>query len=135
MNNKKFFTLKEIEGVISTHDIYLKHEISRRTEAFEYIDDIKKLAEYIGGEVCSLNIKCDWTIKKEFFPGVEAYFLYNHKDEEFPASLNVIFSGERVKNVKGDDLATLVISTINHILRYIKISNPDRNLPEICSIV
>jgi hypothetical protein len=135
MNKKKFLTLKEIEGVVSTHDVYLKHEIARRVEAFEYIEDVQEVAEYIGAEVCNLNIKCDWVIKKEFFPEVEAYFLYNRKDEEFPASLNVIFSGERVKDVKGDDLATLVISTINHILRYIKNKNPDKNLPEICSIV
>lgn len=135
MEKKKFFTLKEIEGIASTHDAYLKHEISRRVEAFEYIESVEEVAEFIGGEVCNLNIKCDWAIKKEFFPEVEAYFLYNHADEEFPPSLSVIFSGERIKQVKGDDLATLVISTINHILRYIKIKNPDKNLPEICSIV
>lgn len=132
---EKFWTLKEIEGAI-VHDVYLKNEVQRRVDAFEYIDDLHKVTEYIGGEVIDApKIRCDWMIKKVFFPGVECYLLYNHKDDEFPATLSVLFSGERIKDIKGEDLASLTISTINHIIRYIKKANPDKNLPEICSIV
>lgn len=128
-------TLKEIEGVV-VHDIYLKKEVERRAEAFEYADDIRKMAESIGGELISPPlIRCDWMVRKVFFPEVEAYFLYNRKDEEFPASMQVLFSGERVKELKGDDLAVLAIATINHMIRYIKHSHPEKPLPEICYIV
>lgn len=133
--DKTFFTLKEIEGVI-VHDVYLKKEMARRAEAFEYLDEVEKVAEFIGGKrVVPPPIRCDWMVRKTFFPGVEVYFLYNRRDEEFPSSLQVLFSGERIKELKGDDLAVLAIATINHMIRYIKRSQPDRTLPEICSIV
>ncbi len=131
----KYFTLKEIEKVIM-HDIYLKNEANRRAIAFEYIDDIYKMAEFISAEVIKQpEIRCSWMIKKEFFQEVECYLLYNHKDEEFPASLQVLFSGTRVMEVQGEDLANLTIATINHILRYIKKNNPNKELPQICNMV
>lgn len=133
--NKEFLTLKEIEGVV-VHDLYLKKEVARRSEAFEYLDDVPKMTQYIGGErVASPPIRCDWMVKKVFYPGVEAYFLYQHKDEEFPPSMQVLFSGEKVRELKGDDLSVLAIATINHMIHYIRLSNPDRSLPEICYVV
>jgi hypothetical protein len=132
---KKFMTLKEIEGVI-VHDIYLKKEVERRVDPFEYLDDLNKMVEYIGGElVKSPPIRCDWMLKKVFFPEVECYFLFNHKDNEFPGSMPVLFSGERVMEMKGDDLASLAITTINHMIRFIRHSQPGKSLPEICNIV
>jgi hypothetical protein len=133
--DKIFMTLKEIEGVI-VHDVYLKKEVARRVEAFEYLDDLSGAAQYVGGEVVDPPlIRCDWMVKKAFFPGVECYFLYNRKDEELPASMQILFSGERVAQLKGDDLAVLAISTINHMIRYIKRSHPEKSLPEICALV
>ena len=133
--DKKFITLKEIEGVI-VHDIYLKKEVARRVEAFEYLDDVHAAAQYIEGEVIPTPpIRCDWMLKKVFFPEVECYFLYNHKDEEFPSSMQVLFSGERAMEMKGDDLAVLAIATINHMIRLIKRMHPVKPLPEICDLV
>jgi len=133
--DKIFLTLKEIEGVI-VHDIYLKKEVARRTEPFEYLDDVRKMANYIGGEwIDPPPIRCDWMVKKVFFPEVECYFLFNHKDNEFPGSMPVLFSGERAMEMKGDDLASLTITTINHMIRFIRHSQPGKSLPEICNIV
>lgn len=132
---KNYFTLKEIEKVI-VHDIYLKNEANRRAVAFEYIDDIYKAAEFIGGSVIDKpQINCTWMLKKDFFPQVECYLLFNHQDDEFPASLQVLFSGERIADVKGEDLAALSIATINQIIRYVKKSNPNKELPPICSVI
>jgi hypothetical protein len=132
---KNYMTLKEIEGVI-VHDVYLKKEVERRAEAFEYVDDVPKMVEYVEGElVISPPLRCDWMMKKVFFPEVECYFLYHHKDEEFPASMQILFAGERVMEMKGDDLAVLAITTINHMIRYIKRSHPEKVLPRICDIV
>jgi hypothetical protein len=133
--DREFLTLKEIEGVI-VHDLYLKKEVARRSEAFEYLDDVEKMTQYIGGErVASPPIRCDWMVKKIFYPGVECYFLYNHKDQEFPSSMQVLFSGKKARELKGDDLAVLSIATINHMIHYIRLSNRDRKLPEICHVV
>jgi hypothetical protein len=131
----KYLTLKEIEGVV-VHDIYLKKEMERRAEAFDYVDDVHKMVEYVDGELIAPPLfRCDWMMKKVFFPEVECYFLYHHKDEEFPASMQVLFAGERVMEMKGDDLAVLAITTINHMIRYIKRSHPEKSLPGICDIV
>jgi len=133
--DKEFLTLKEIEGVV-VHDLYLKKEVARRSEPFEYLDDVRKMTQYIGGEwLASPPIRCDWMVKKVFYPGVEAYFLYQHKDEEFPSSMQVLFSGEKVRVLKGDDLSVLAIATINHMIHYIRYSSPEKSLPEICSVI
>jgi hypothetical protein len=133
--DKEFLTLKEIEGVV-VHDLYLKKEVARRSEAFEYLDDVEKMTQYIGGErVVSPPIRCDWMVKKLIYPGVEVYFLYNHRDEEFSPSMQVLFSGEKARELKGDDLAVLSIATINHMIHYIRLSSPEKSLPEICSVV
>lgn len=131
----KYLTLKEIEGVV-VHDIYLKKEVARRVEAFEYLGDVQKMAEFIGGDwIVPPSLRCDWMIKKVFFPGVECCILFNRKDDELPASMQVLFTGEEVHLLQGDDLASMVISTINHMIRYIKRSNPEKSLPEICDLV
>ncbi len=133
--DKEFLTLKEIEGVV-VHDVYLKKEVARRAEAFEYLDDVEKMGQYIGGEkIEPPPIRCDWMVKKEFYPGVEGYFLYHHKDEEFSASMQVLFSGDKVRELKGDDLAVLAIATINHMIHYIRHSSPEKSLPEICHVI
>ena len=133
--DKEFLTLKEIEGVV-VHDLYLKKEVARRAVAFEYVDDVEKMTQYIVGErIDSPPIRCDWMIRKQFYPGVEAYFLYNHQDAEFPPSMQVLFAGEKVRELKGDDLAVLAITTINHMIHYICHSSPEKALPEICRVI
>ena len=128
----KLLSLREIEGVISPHVAFLGREIERKKEALEYLDDVSRLAEYIGGEVEKLEIGEDWAIKKEVFPGVEILFVYNHANQELPSSLRVLYSGERIRKVKGEDLTALTIAFVNHMLRYIREIEPARKLPEIC---
>lgn len=133
--DKPYLTLKEIEGVV-VHDLYLKKEVAKRAEAFEYLDNVDQMAYYIGGErIAPPPIRCDWMVKKVFFPGVEAYFLFHHRDEELPSSMQVLFSGENVRELKGDDLSVLAIATINHMIHYIRGVRPVDDLPEICRVV
>ncbi len=128
----KLVSLREIEGVISPHTAFLGREIERRKEALEYVDDVSKLAEYIGGEVEKLGIGEDWVIKKEALPGIEFFFIYNHADQELAGNLRVLYSGERIRKVSGEDLVALTIAFVNHMLRYIREIEPARKLPEIC---
>ena len=109
----------------------MKREVARRKDALDYVDNVPRLAEYIGGEIISLKLGEDWAIKKEIFPGINILFIYNRADDEFPSNLRVLYSGERILATRGEDLADLTIACINQMLRYVKetVETP----PEICT--
>jgi hypothetical protein len=130
LKDKKLLTLKEIEGSISTHDGFLKREMERRKEPLSCVDNVPSLAEYIGGEVISLGVGEDWAIRKEIFPGVDILLMYNRADAEFPSNLRVLYSGQKIRDVRGEDLAELTIACVNHMLRYVRQTTKDP--PEIC---
>jgi hypothetical protein len=132
LKDKKLISLKEIEGTISTHDGFVKREMQRRQDVLEYVEDVIGLAEYIGGEVVNLGLREDWAVKKAIFPGIEIVFVFNRADEEFASNLRVLYSGERVRKIHGEDLAELTIACVNHMLRYVRETNSDKELPEIC---
>lgn len=125
-------TLKEIEGPQSSHDGYVKRELDRRKEALKYVENVVGLAEYIGGKVEYLGLREDWAIRKEIFPGINIIFAYNRADEEFPSSLRVFFSGERVQEMPGEDLMELTIACVNHMLRWVRETHRGERLPEMC---
>ncbi len=129
---KKLISLREIEGVASPHQRQVDSALAARQKAFEYVKDVVGLAKYIGGKVESLGIGEDWSLSKEIFPGVRVYFVFVKGDEEFPGSLKVLFSGKNINVMKGEDLAGFVILYVNHMLRYVRETNPDANLPEVC---
>jgi len=133
LKDKKLISLKEIEGPISPHDGFVKREIDKRKEALGYVDNVNRLADYIGGEIVSLGLGEDWAMRKEIFPGIEILFIYNRADEEFPSSLRALYSGQRIKSIRGEDLAELTIACVNHMLRYVKETVKDP--PEICNRV
>jgi hypothetical protein len=132
LKDKKLIGLQEIEGAISPHQKQIDMALKARKEALKYVTDVSKLAEFIGGRVESLGMGEDWAISKEIFPGVEVFFIYNRADDEFQSNLKVLFSGYRIKLMKGEDLAVFVIFYVNHMLRYVRDSNPGKRLPEVC---
>ena len=131
LKDSKLLSLKEIEGPTTTHDTFIKGEIARRKVALEYVDNITALADYIGGEVISLGLREDWAIKKEIFPGIEIIFIFNKADEEFPSNFRVLYSGERIRSTRGEDLADLTIACVNQMLRYVRDTVTDP--PDICN--
>ena len=130
--NRKLISLREIEGAVSPHQAQVDRALKARQEALEYVADVSGLADFIGGKVESLGINEDWAVSKEIFPGVVVFFVYNRADDEFPGNLRVLFSGDRIKFMSGEDLAGIVITHVSHMLRYVRESNPDKNLPEVC---
>ena len=132
LKDKKLIGLQEIEGAVSPHKRQIEMAVKTRKEALEHVADVSKLAEFIGGNVESLGIGEDWAISKEIFPGVQVFFVFNRADEEFPSSLKVLFSGDRIKLMKGEDLAGFVILYLIHMLRYVRDSNLGKKLPEVC---
>jgi hypothetical protein len=132
LKDKKLIGLQEIEGAVSPHQKQIDMALKTRKEALEYVADVSKLAEFIGGKVEFLGMGEDWTISKEVFPGVQVFFVFNRADEELPSNLKVLFSGDRIKLMRGEDLAGFVILYVIHMLRYVKESNPGKSLPEVC---
>ena len=132
LKDKKLIGLQEIEGAVSPHQKQIERALKARKEALEYVADASKLADFIGGKVESLGMGEDWAISKEIFPGVQVFFIFNRADEEFPSSLKVLFSGDMIKLMSGEDLAVFVIFYVNHMLRYVRDSNPGKRLPEVC---
>ena len=132
LKDSKLISLSEIEGADSPHRKQIDRALQSRKEALEYVKDVSKLAEYIGGRAESLGIGEDWAVSKEIFPGVKVYFIFNHADTEFPGNLKVLFSGDNIKTMRGEDLAGFVILYLIHMLRYVRDSNPDKKLPEVC---
>ena len=133
LKDKRLVSIKEIDGPLTPHDAFIKREMDLRKEALGFVNNVSRLAEYLGGEVESLKVGEDWAIKKEIFPGIEIHFLYTKADEEFPSSVRVLYSGGNIKKTRGEDLVELTVACLNHMLRYVRetVENP----PEICKRV
>jgi hypothetical protein len=132
LRDSKLISLQQIEGAVSPHQKQIDMAVKSRKEALEYVTDVSKLADFIGGRVESLGIGEDWAISKDVFPGVVVFFVFNHADDEFQSNLKVLFSGDRIRMMRGEDLAGFVILYLIHMLRYVRDSNPDKKLPEVC---
>jgi hypothetical protein len=132
LKDKKLISLQQIEGAVSPHQKQIDHALKARKEALEHVTDVSKLADFIGGRVESLGMGEDWAISKEIFPGVLVFFVFNHADDEFQSNLKVLFSGDRIKMMRGEDLAGFVILYVTHMVRFVRDSNPDKKLPEVC---
>jgi len=132
LRDEKLISLQQIEGAVSPHQKQIDMAVKARKEALEYVTDISKLADFIGGRVESLGLGEDWAISNEIFPGVLVFYIFNHADDEFPSNLKVLFSGDRIRMMRGEDLAGFVILYLIHMLRYVRDSNPDKKLPEVC---
>lgn len=133
LKDNKLLSIREIEGPTHSHDDFIKRELARRKVALDMLSDVTGLAAYIGGEVVSLGLREDWTIKKEIFPGINILFIYNRSDEEFPSNLRVLYSGERIRSTRGEDLADLTVACVNQMLRYVRDTVEDP--PDICNMM
>ncbi|MCX5999573.1 MAG: hypothetical protein NTU41_08310 [Chloroflexi bacterium] len=129
----RLLSLKEIEGPMGTHDAFLKHELDRRKNALACIEDASGLAEYLGAKVESLGRGESWAMSKDVFPGINILFVFDRPDVEFPANLRVLYFGDRIRDISGEDLADLTIACVNHMLRYVRATAEEP--PEICTRV
>ena len=128
----KLLSLADIEGKVSPHQMQVKGALKMRAAALEYVRDVKALADYLGGRVEKPGIGEDWAVSKELCPGVAVHLAYNRADDEFPARLRALYSGDKIRMIKGDELAIITISMANQLLRFIREANPGVKLPEVC---
>jgi hypothetical protein len=132
LKDKKLISLQQIEGAVSPHQRQIDHALRARKEALEYVTDVSELTRFIGGKLESLGIGEDWAISKEIFPGVQVFFVFYRANGQTPGNLKVLYSGERIRLMKSDDLVMLTTVLVNHMLRYVKTTNPSKDLPGIC---
>ncbi len=130
--NGRLFSLADIEGKVSPHQLQIKGALKMRAAPLEYVRDAKALADYLGGAVVKPGIGEDWAVAKEVYPGVKIYLVFNKADDEFPARLRALYSGDKIGMVRGEELANVTISLANQLLRYVRESNVGMRLPEIC---
>jgi len=135
LKGRELISLREIEGAVSPHQRQVEMALKSRKEALEHVADVSRLAEFMGGRVESLGLGEDWAVSKQIFPGVEVFFVFNRADEEFPSSLRFLYSGDRLKLMRGEDLAGFTIFFVSHMLRYVRETIQDSDLPEVCSRV
>ncbi len=130
--DNRLFGLADIEGKTSPHQLQVKGALKVRAAPLEYVTDVEALAAFIGGRRESPGIGEDWAVSKEVFPGVSVCLVFNRSDDEFPAGLRALYSGDKIRMIKGDELATITVSLANHLLRYVREANPGMKLPEVC---
>jgi len=131
-DNNRLLSLTDIEGKTSPHQLQVKGALKMRAAPLEYVKDIEALAAFLGGCVEKPGIGEDWAVSKEVFPGVSIYFVFNRADDEFPARLRALYSGDKIRMIKGDELATITVSLANQLLRYVRQANPGVKLPDVC---
>ena len=131
-NELEFKSLRDIGGVTPGHWKFLEAEVGKRREALEHVTNVIGLAEHVGGSVEKLGLGEEWTIKKEIFPGVEIFFVYRAADEEFASDVKVLYGGDRIAEVRGEDLVALTIGCLNHMLRYVRRDRSVKTIPQIC---
>lgn len=129
---KVLIGLQEVNGGSGLHQRQIDSTLKHRQKALEYVVEVHKLAEFLGGNVESLGLREDWAISKEIFPGVQVFFVFHRANGQTPSSLKVLYSGERIRLMKSDDLVMLTTVLVNHMLRYVKTTNPSKDLPGIC---
>jgi len=130
--NGRLFSLADIEGKTSPHQLQVKGALKMRAAPLEYIKDVEALAAFLGGRVVMPGIGEDWAVSKEIFPGVMVHIIFNRSDDEFPSRLRALYSGDKIRMIKGDELATITISLANQMLRYVREANAGVKLPDIC---
>jgi hypothetical protein len=130
--SNSLFSLADIEGKTSPHQLQVKGALKMRAAPLEYVKDVEALAAFLGGNLARPKIGEDWAVSKEIFPGVSVCFVFNRSDDEFPARLRALYSGDKISMIKGDELATITVSLANQLLRYVREANPGVKLPDVC---
>jgi hypothetical protein len=106
----------------------MKKVFKQRKKPFKLLkaNDKSPLEEFINGKVWKTTN--GWRFKKEVFPEIYIEVTYNQDQED----LTISYSGENLEKMGSYHLELIGIFIINHILRYITISNQDEDLPDIC---
>ncbi|TFG09150.1 MAG: hypothetical protein EU539_00505 [Promethearchaeota archaeon] len=108
----------------------MKKVLIQRSEPFKFLteEDVEALKSFIGGKAWKTTQ--GWRIKKEFFPQMTVEIIWNQTE-----GLDINFSGEKLEKMSSYHAELVCIFIINHVLRYITLNHPEKELPDICYIM
>ena len=101
--------------------------IEQRREPFQYLNltHLDDLATFVGG---TMEQKGDsWELSKIYFEGVSVGLIYNPHDQ----SLDLTYEGENLIGLDNYARDQLGIFLMNHCLRFIRITYPEIQMPQI----
>ncbi|MHA1697220.1 MAG: hypothetical protein ACTSWN_00105 [Promethearchaeota archaeon] len=129
IDKKEFITIQEIDGFSLIKSPHSRELRTIAKDLLDFIIHVKKeyliklIIEHIGGKIQDAGMGEDLTITIEYFPGVKAHLLifYGEDEEELDddlpveAGIEIYFSGNNVKMVSSEDLASLIDLSKNYI--------------------
>lgn len=129
--------IEDVQSVSSPHEEELKSFGRKWVGEFRgfgegELDDICQL---IGAEKEILEIDEEWALTKEFFPEVKTHLSYHYYGEEFKSvgeedKLRFLFSGEKVREITGEDLVGMIDVTLKFVGRNLSEEFPPRKKRE-----
>ncbi|MFX1374854.1 MAG: hypothetical protein ACFFA0_03475 [Promethearchaeota archaeon] len=105
--------------------------LAQRGEPFKFLkeEDQTKLEIFMGAKVW--KTVSGWRIKKEIFPEIFIEVIWDKIN-----GLDIKFQGKKLEKTIGSYHVEFIgIFILNHILRYITVHNPEKELPDICYIM
>ncbi len=107
----------------------LKDSIKQRAEPFEHLkrEQLQDLADFVGGKI--ERERQTWILSRTFFPGIIIGLLIDEKTRK----INIQCKGENIERINNYARDQLGIFLINHCLRFISITNPGVEMPDIVS--
>jgi hypothetical protein len=110
------------------HSKMMEKVLKQRSEPFRFLkgEDKDKLSTFLGAEI--QKTPDGWLIIREVFPNIFTEITWDTK-----TGLDIAFSGDDLgKKISSAHLELIGSLIINHILRYITLSNLQKKLPAIC---
>ena len=88
-------------------------------------EDLKNLASFVGGQLT--HNKRSWELSKTFFEGFTIIINYSKE----PNKLDIKYTGENITKINNYARDQLGIFIINHCLRFISVTYPDKKMPKV----
>jgi len=125
---RQFKNKEPAEKAYETKTELMEKVLKQRTQPFEFLkaEDKDELASFIGADVSISD--GTWTLKKEAFPEIYIEVSYNTSEKK----LDIHYFGDNLEKIGSYHIELIGIFLINHIIRYITITNQDEKLPDIC---
>jgi hypothetical protein len=125
---RQFKNKKPAEKAYEIKTELMEKVLDQRKQPFKFLkaEDKEELASFIGADVSISD--GTWTLKKEVFPEIYIEVSYNTSEKK----LDIHYSGENLEKIGSYHIELIGIFLINHIIRYITITNQDEELPDIC---
>lgn len=132
VGERKFFTVNQVDAasVGSPHQRELEEVVSSKFPLFKGLekDTLQSIVyEDLGAKFDDLGLNEDWTITIEFFPEANvhvSFFYYGDEFGDLEGELKVLFSGERIHWIPGEDSVTYTSILLDFIEQRIKKRQP-----------